>query len=112
MSMQGVSNSEIRFQADDVLVKTDKGIHESRVQTSESALPRQLRTLLLAVDGKSPFRVYARTLENYGDVQAIYGKLKAGGYVQCSHELDEDGDAAPLLSRLGKLRGWSLKSAS
>lgn len=110
MPMQGTQSSDIHFQASDILVRTDKGIRESRMQTADSALPRHQRTLLLAVDGQSPFRIYARTLENYGDVQASYAELKAGGYVQCSHETGQS-EAAPLQGWLSKFKGLSLKPA-
>lgn len=69
------------FHPADILVKTDKGNRESRIQTSESTLPRRLRTLLMVVDGKTPFRVYAETLANYGDVASLYEALETGGYI-------------------------------
>ena len=71
------------FDPQDVLVKTEKGNQESRIQTSESSLPRRLRTLLMVVDGKTPFHVYEQTLENYGDVASLYEALVTGGYLAC-----------------------------
>jgi hypothetical protein len=85
MSVQ-LRESPQGFGTEDVFVKTDKGHHESCIQTSESSLPRRLRTLLLSVDGQSPFRVYAQTLENYGDVAAMFSELRDGGYVVLAGE--------------------------
>lgn len=69
------------FLPQDILVRTEKGNRESRIQTAESSLPRRLRTLLMVVDGKTPFHVYADTLANYGDVASLYEALETGGYI-------------------------------
>lgn len=76
-------NDEAEFHPRDVLVKTEKGNRESRIQTAESSLPRRLRTLLMVVDGKTPFHVYEETLANYGDVASLYEALVTGGYLEC-----------------------------
>jgi hypothetical protein len=72
---------EPEFHRDDILVKTDKGNQESRKQTAESSLPRRLRSLLMVVDGKTPFHIYEGMLANYGDVASLYEALETGGYV-------------------------------
>lgn len=77
---------ERSFHTEDVFIKTEQGDRESRVQTPESSLPRSLRNLLLAVDGQSPFRVYAKTLEDYGDVATMFNQLRKNGYVQLLEE--------------------------
>lgn len=89
-------NDEAEFHPGDVLVKTEKGNRESRIQTAESSLPRRLRTLLMVVDGKTPFHVYEETLANYGDVGSLYEALVTGGYLECQvREHAKTGAAGP-----------------
>ena len=89
------------FHTEDVFIKTEQGHRGSRVHTSQSSLPRRLRTLLRSVDGHSPFRVYARTLENYGDVAARFNELRDHGYVQLL-ETDEAQTQGNRVQRLRK----------
>ena len=69
------------FSAGDILCKTPKGFEEARKQTAESSMPRRLRSLLMVVDGKSPFRTYAETLNNHGDIEELYLALEEAGYI-------------------------------
>ena len=96
---------ERSFHTEDVLIKTEQGHRESRMQTSQSSLPRRLRTLLLSVDGTSPFRVYAKTLENYGDVAAMFNQLRQEGYVQLLEE-------ARTQTQVDRLEGFRKRLAS
>ncbi len=86
-------NDEAEFHPRDVLVKTEKGNQESRIQTAESSLPRRLRTLLMVVDNKTPFHVYEETLANYGDVGSLYEALVTGGYLDCERAQSTPGQA-------------------
>ena len=69
------------FAPGDILCKTPKGFEEARKQTAESGMPRRLRSLLMVVDGKSPFKTYVDTLNNHGDVGELYQALEEAGYI-------------------------------
>lgn len=94
-AQQSGSPEEMDFHPDDILFKTDKGNRESRIQTAESSLPRRLRTLLMVVDGKTPFHVYQQTLANYGDVASLCEVLVTNGYLDCQRASTHQPAPAP-----------------
>lgn len=87
------------FGPEDIICKTPKGFEEARKQTSESSMPRRLRSLLMVVDGKSPFRTYAQTLKNHGDVEDLYASLEQAGYISRIPGGSQARTPAPAASR-------------
>jgi hypothetical protein len=64
---------------------------------ADSALPRKLRTLLIAIDGKTTTDTYVNTLSAFGDVEALLQSLFEAGFIELQ------GGAArnvPTLTRL------------
>jgi len=49
---------------------------------AKDALPRKLRSLLMAVDGKTELGTYVRSLSSFGDVGALLGQLEEAGLVE------------------------------
>lgn len=75
----------------------------------ESALPRKLRTLLIAIDGKTRLNTYVNSLHSFGDVEALLESLLQAGLVEVAHT----GNAAPASPLAGTsaahhpLSSWS-----
>jgi hypothetical protein len=59
--------------------RTAKGMAASRDPSSE--LPRMMKTLLMAVDGKTTVAMFQKLLPNFGDVGALLDGLQANGLV-------------------------------
>jgi hypothetical protein len=65
---------------DTVFVRTAHGNTAARaVQTD---LPRMVKTLLIAVDGRTSVAMFQKLLPNFGDVSALFDALEAGGYIE------------------------------
>ena len=47
----------------------------------QSPLPRKLRTLVIAVDGRTSLQSYVRSLSSFGDVTALLEALAQQGYI-------------------------------
>lgn len=47
-----------------------------------SALPRKLRTLLIAIDGRTRAGTYVNSLSSFGDVDALLGSLREAGLIE------------------------------
>jgi hypothetical protein len=62
-----------------VYERTAKGMAASR--DPASALPRMMKTLLMAVDGKTNVAMFQQLLPNFGDVAALFDALQANGLV-------------------------------
>jgi hypothetical protein len=62
-----------------VYERTAKGMAASR--DPASALPRMMKTLLMAVDGKTSVAMFQQLLPNFGDVAALFDALQANGLV-------------------------------
>jgi hypothetical protein len=62
-----------------VYERTAKGMASSR--DPASALPRMMKTLLMAVDGKTSVAMFQQLLPNFGDVAALFDALQANGLV-------------------------------
>jgi hypothetical protein len=62
-----------------VYERTVKGMAASR--DPASALPRMMKTLLMAVDGKTSVAMFQQLLPNFGDVAALFDALQANGLV-------------------------------
>jgi hypothetical protein len=48
----------------------------------DSLLPRKLRTLLIAIDGKTALSTYVSSLSSFGDVEGLLDSLKAAGLIE------------------------------
>jgi hypothetical protein len=59
--------------------RTAKGMAASRDPSSD--LPRMMKTLLMAVDGKTTVGMFQKLLPNFGDVGALLDGLQANGLV-------------------------------
>jgi hypothetical protein len=59
--------------------RTSKGMAASRDPASD--LPRMMKTLLMAVDGKTTVAMFQKLLPNFGDVGALLDGLQANGLV-------------------------------
>lgn len=54
------------------------------VSNNNTDFPRKLRTLLIAVDGRTDSASFARNLSSFGDVLALLDSLKLAGYIEDS----------------------------
>jgi hypothetical protein len=59
----------------------------------DSPLPRKLRTLLIAIDGKSTVKTYVNSLTSFGDVEALLDSLRASGLIE-----DASGEPPQILT--------------
>ena len=50
--------------------------------TADSPLPRKLRTLLIAIDGRTSLDVYIKSLSSFGDVEALMESLLQAGLIE------------------------------
>ena len=69
---------EIRLE--DVFAKTQFGVDEVRAQAG-STLPPKLRTVLMLIDGRTPFNSFKATLHTYGDVTQLFSILRDLGLI-------------------------------
>jgi hypothetical protein len=73
-----IDDMEIR--GDDVFAKTQAGVDEVRRQTG-SSIPPKLRTVLMLIDGRTPFESFKATLQTYGDVTQLFSILRDLGLI-------------------------------
>jgi hypothetical protein len=48
----------------------------------DSPLPRKLRTLLIAIDGRTTLQVYVNSLSSFGDVESLMDSLLQAGLIE------------------------------
>jgi hypothetical protein len=65
---------------DTVFVRTAHGNAAARAVQAD--LPRMVKTLLIAVDGRTSVAMFQKLLPNFGDVSALFDALEAGGYIE------------------------------
>ncbi len=83
---------EIRLE--DVFAKTQFGVDEVRSQ-SGSTLPPKLRTVLMLIDGRTPFSSFKATLHTYGDVTQLFSILRDLGLIVKTSSRDGLPDRTP-----------------
>ncbi len=71
---------DLEIRPDDVFAKTQAGVDEVRRQ-SGSAIPPKLRTVLMLIDGRTPFESFRSTLQTYGDVTQLFSILRDLGLI-------------------------------
>ena len=83
---------EIRL--DDVFAKTQFGVDEVRSQAG-STLPPKLRTVLMLIDGRTPFNSFKATLLTYGDVTQLFSILRDLGLIVKASSRDGQYERSP-----------------
>jgi hypothetical protein len=73
------SESSLAPGDDCVYERTAAGMAASR--DPHTALPRMMKTLLMAVDGKTSVAMFQQLLPNFGDVAALFDALQVNGLV-------------------------------
>ncbi len=73
-----IDDHEVR--SDDVFAKTQLGVDEVR-RTGGSTIPPKLRTVLMLIDGRTPFESFKSTLQTYGDVTQLFSILRDLGLI-------------------------------
>jgi hypothetical protein len=68
-----------------VYVRTDEG--QLAAYSTNSALPRKLRSLLKVIDGNTPLEVYINSLRAFGDVQGVLKSLDIAGLIRPMSQL-------------------------
>lgn len=65
------------FNDNDRLTRTQKGTRLclASARRKDDALPRELRTLLLAVDEDTPYRLYREHLRSFGNIDSLFEQL-------------------------------------
>lgn len=63
-----------------IYTRTDLG--NAAALNPDSPLPRKLRTLLIAIDGKTRLSTYINTLSSFGDVEALMESLLQAGLIR------------------------------
>lgn len=76
----GAVYDDLEIRGDDIFAKTQAGVDEVRRQTG-SAVPPKLRTVLMLIDGRTPFASFKSTLQTYGDVTQLFGILRDLGLI-------------------------------
>lgn len=71
---------DLEIRPDDVFAKTQGGVDEVRRQNG-SAIPPKLRTVLMLIDGRTPFESFRSTLQTYGDVTQLFSILRDLGLI-------------------------------
>lgn len=66
-----------------ILTRTPAGDHAAR--NADASLPRKHRILLMAIDGKTPRRVYLNSLRSFGDIRGIMDELETLGLIACHY---------------------------
>ena len=78
---------------DPVFMRTAKG--NATARSPDSNLPRMVKTLLIAVDGRTSVSMFQQLLPNFGDVSALFEALEGGGYVEVAAVAPKATAAAP-----------------
>jgi hypothetical protein len=63
-------------------VFTRSSLGNSAARAPQADLPRMVKTLLIAVDGRTSVAMFQKLLPNFGDVSALFEALEAGGYIE------------------------------
>lgn len=63
------------FSDNDRLVRTDKGTRLCLSREAGKELPREMKTLLLAVDEETPYHMYRKHLHSFGDIDSLFRTL-------------------------------------
>jgi hypothetical protein len=71
---------DLDIRPEDVFAKTLIGVEETRRQAS-GTLPPKLRTVLMLIDGRTPFDSFQTTLQTYGDVSQLFLILRDLGFI-------------------------------
>lgn len=82
---------------DTVFMRTTRGHQAARAPDAD--LPRMVKTLLIAVDGRTSVRMFQRLLPNFGDVSALFDALEGGGYIVAAGSAAPASAPAPNASR-------------
>ena len=72
--------SFISYRLDEVAVRTARGT--GIIKREPRDVPRRLRAILLAIDGRQPVRAYIDTLAGFGDVEAALSELATLGLIE------------------------------
>ena len=67
-----------------IFVRTDQGQVEA--YSTDSTLPRKLRSILKMVDGRTALRTFEQNLQSFGDVKSILYSLAEAGLVSVQPE--------------------------
>jgi hypothetical protein len=70
---------ELAFKPEDVYAKTELAVVE--LKHPECSLPQRLKTVLILIDGRTPYASFARTLKSYGAVDELFSVLRDLGYI-------------------------------
>lgn len=70
---------ELSFKPEDVYAKTELAVVE--LKHPECSLPQRLKTVLILMDGRTPYASFARTLKSYGAVDELFSVLRDLGYI-------------------------------
>jgi hypothetical protein len=65
---------------DTVFART--GLGNAAARAVQADLPRMVKTLLIAVDGRTSVAMFQKLLPNFGDVSALFDALESGGYIE------------------------------
>lgn len=79
MSSTEPNDADVRA-SDWIYVRTAKGHASARA--AETTLPRIVKTLLIAVDGRTSVGMFQQLLTNFGDIPALFSALESGGFVE------------------------------
>jgi cell wall assembly regulator SMI1 len=71
---------DLEIKPEDVFAKTQAGVDEVRRQLG-STIPPKLRTVLMLIDGRTPFDSFKTTLKTYGDVTQLFSILRDLGLI-------------------------------
>jgi hypothetical protein len=110
-----VTTTFISKRLNDVAVRTARCNDIIRREPRE--IPRRLRGLLLAIDGRQPVRTYLSKLDGFGDVEALLSELATLGLIELKsprrrRTVAPDGGAANGDSRLESNFGDSVYADS
>jgi hypothetical protein len=72
-------NDAAPFSLEDVFAKTELAMRE--LKRADSSLPQRLKTVLMLIDGRTPYGSFARSLRAYGPVDELFMLLRDTGYI-------------------------------
>ncbi len=82
-----IHKDDLQFKLTCLVVRTARG--DALVRTDPRQLPRRLRVLLLAVDGRHTVNLYIHTLKGFGDISELLVELLALGLVTLKDDTPE-----------------------
>ncbi len=93
-----------------IYFRTDEG--QQAAYSSQSALPRKLKSILKVIDGKTSTEVFERNLHSFGDVRAILRSLEMAGLLgytaeRATDDFDENNHFVDLHTKNQQERDWS-----